>query len=412
MRCMRTLWRYILWMMIAYVLVLALPMQAQDVSGDLLNRINALRTSLGLAAYNFNGTLAAAAQNHATWMASTGNVSHTQSNGSTPSSRAATFGYSSSFVSENIYMGTNATVDTAWTWWLNSPIHYRGITNPSYSEIGIASAAGVGGVAYVLVFGNPGGWQPPAPAARSGSSDSAAAPPSFIVGVDAVGNIMHEIQPGQTLGDIALLYGYSWDLIPTLLAINGLTQEDIRKLNIGGVLLVPPWEGTYTPTPPPPSASVPDTAATPPPIAVTDMGLMVQTMTAQAAVPLPIETATPAPEVTEITTTVTTTEAMPVEVIQMITITPTTDTTAPVLESAASSSALTPQWSAATWTPTPSPAAVAALAENQSDAPDLAETTAPAGSSGGVPTLLWVAVVLQIGFVLGAGFEFLRRRAK
>jgi hypothetical protein len=59
---------------------------------------------------------------------------------------------------------------------------------------------------------------------------------------------MHELQAGQTLGDVLLTYGYTWDDLPALMELNELTDEDIRYLEIGEVILVPPKSGTYTPT--------------------------------------------------------------------------------------------------------------------------------------------------------------------
>ena len=44
---------------------------------DLVNTVNALRASYGLAPYRVNPILMAAAQGHADYMAATGNVSHT-----------------------------------------------------------------------------------------------------------------------------------------------------------------------------------------------------------------------------------------------------------------------------------------------------------------------------------------------
>lgn len=237
----------------AFCLVFGLgaeTVHGQDVVTDLIGRINNLRSSLGLAPYSLNGALNAAAQNHASWMAETGQVSHTQPNGSTPSSRAAAAGYASSWVSENIYAGTNATANDAWVFWINSPIHYRGLTNSNYDQIGIGSATTSWGRSFVLVFGASG-----APAVNlnpGGGGDSGAAPaaaPSFIVGVDAYGNIMHEVQEEHTVGHIALIYGYTWDDIPGILTLNGLTETDLRTLKIGSIFLVPPHSGTYTPTP-------------------------------------------------------------------------------------------------------------------------------------------------------------------
>lgn len=238
-------------------LLMAVPVAAQDARSDILNRINGLRSSLGLAPYSLNGALNAAAGNHASWMATSREVSHVQPNGSRPRDRARAAGYGSNWVSENIYMGTDPTPSNAWNFWLNSPVHYSGLTNTNYTDIGIGAASVDGWHAFVLVFGNPGGASAPrVSVSRSAGGGSEAAsgplePPPFVVGVDPVGNIMHEVQPGDTWGDILLTYGYDWVDLERVLSLNGLqvVPEDIRTLQIGSVVLVPPWDGTYTPTP-------------------------------------------------------------------------------------------------------------------------------------------------------------------
>ncbi|NOG48051.1 MAG: CAP domain-containing protein [Chloroflexi bacterium] len=146
--------------------VILMPARAQDVVSDLLGRINGLRGSLGLPGYTLNSALSAAALNQAQYMVSTGQITHTQANGSTPTTRAAAAGYGGSWVSENIYAGSIATTNDAWVFWLNSPIHYRGMTNPNYQEIGIASASSDWGRSFVLVFGRVGGT----PLVSAGSS--------------------------------------------------------------------------------------------------------------------------------------------------------------------------------------------------------------------------------------------------
>jgi hypothetical protein len=262
-----------------FTLFSTLPVHSQDVVGDLLGRVNNLRASLGLNPYTFNTQLATAANSHASWMATTGEVSHTQYDGSTPRDRASAAGYSSQWVSENIYMGGLANTDSAWNFWINSPIHYAGLTNVHYNDIGIGTAQGTSGQAFVLVFGNStGAWQNLSPqvsapstdnSSGSGSGGSApvvAAPPVPVVGLDASGNIMYEIQQGDNLGEIVLLFGYDWDMIPYIMEINGLTEEDIRRLKPGNVLLVPSANGTYTPTPIPTiDPAIPTETATPTP---------------------------------------------------------------------------------------------------------------------------------------------------
>lgn len=122
----------------------------------LLGQINNLRQSVGLPPYALNPTLTSAAQLHSQWMADTGMVSHEETNGSTPQSRAATLGYPGSLVSENIYGGGIAKATDAWNFWINSPIHYSGLIHELFNEIGIGIGVGAYGTYYTLVFGNGG----------------------------------------------------------------------------------------------------------------------------------------------------------------------------------------------------------------------------------------------------------------
>lgn len=235
---------------------------AQEAVSFLLARTNSLRAAQGLPAYAIHPALAAAAGNHARWMAENNRVEHFQFDGGGVRTRAQRAGFPSSWVGENIYMGSNASPESAWNWWLNSPVHYVGMVSPNYDKIGIGSASAGGRTAFVLVFGNSQGrLSPAAGSSASGSGDAPAKRQrSFAVGLDDFGNIKHEIQPGHTIGDIALIYGYTWDDIPSMLALNNLTLDDIRYLQPGEVFLVPPKDGTFTPTIAAPTATATATA--------------------------------------------------------------------------------------------------------------------------------------------------------
>lgn len=258
------------------ILLSVVPVTAQSSSSDLLALVNDLRASVGLSGYTTNSALTNAANNHASWMVTTGKVSHIQDDGSGPRTRAQNAGYSSNFVSENIYMGADRTLGTAWSFWLNSPVHYAGLTSPNYNNIGIGTATGANGTAFVLVFGNSTGSLPRSISTGSGGGASqgdnqAVEVPSFVVGLDAIGNIMHEVQPGDTVGDIALIYGYTWAEVPDMLALNDMQEEDVPYLEIGSVFLVPPQDGTYTPSPAPPTrTSTPTKSPTLPPQTATE----------------------------------------------------------------------------------------------------------------------------------------------
>ena len=340
---------------ICLLAVSAFSVQAQGEAGDLLGRINGLRASLGLPAYRVNGALAAAAQSQAQWMADTATISHVRPDGSGPRTRSVNAGYGTTDVSENIYGGGNASVDSAWIFWVNSSIHYRGLTNARYQEIGIGIATSSWGRTYVLVFGNPGGPPPyvPPPA----NSGAPAAPPSYVLGVDERGFILHEIQPEDTLGDIALLYGYTWDDIPYMKEVNELV--DNRLLQPGEVFLVPPHDGTYTPTP----------GGDAEPLTVAE--------NAAAEAPQPTQTVLP-------------TETQP-------------PSPAPTIVAIATAAAMPEMIALAVTRPTATPQVIA-----QAPVTPVQVASAIIRSNGPSPWLI-VALVLQAGLLLVAGVEFVRR---
>ena len=361
-----------------------------DAQGDLLGQVNALRASVGRAPYTLNSALSAAAQDQAQWMASTGSISHTRPDGSGPRSRAAAYGYPSAQVSENIYGGTNATSATAWNFWINSGVHYAGLVNPNYNEVGIGVASSGWGTAYVMVFGNSGGPSFAAvSASASGGGGGASGPPSYVVGTDEYGNIMHEVQQGDTLGDIALIYGYTWDDLPAMMALNGIT--DVRDLDVGSVFLVPPQAGTYTPTP-----STPTPTFTPSPVP--------PTLTPYVAL-VPVRAAT-----LQVTPLAILTEAAPPAGVATAAAPP------DWLVNASPSPTSTPAPAATTATPTATAlegaVAIAALGTPVASVPTPGNATvapdAPPQPDNQVNSLLLVAIAVQV-FIIGAAvFSFVR----
>lgn len=239
-------------LLLAALLIGAATTQAQDPGADLVQRVNRLRASQGLPAMRLNNALGIAARSQARWMADSGLIRHTRPDGTDLRARTRAAGYPTTWVAEIIYMGRS--VASAWSFWLGSKIHYDTLTGPYLQEMGIGYARAANGrTAYVIVFGNPGG----APVAPGRSAP--AGPPSYVVGRDPRGFIMHRIQPDDTLGLIALIYGYSWDDLPYMRAINGMEEND-NLLQPGEIFLVPPADGTYTPTP-----GTPATTGTPAP---------------------------------------------------------------------------------------------------------------------------------------------------
>jgi hypothetical protein len=358
-----------LWALLFLTLTL-LPfnwVSAQDEVSDLLGRINNLRGGVGRAPYALNGALSAAAQDQAQWIVATGTVAHTRPDGNGVRTRAIAFGYPTTDVSENIYGGSNAGVSDAWSFWVNSGIHYRGLVNERYREIGIGIARGGWGAAFVLVFGNPGGPAPAPPpqSGGAGSSNASSAPaappqqPSYVRGLDEQGNILHEVQPGDTLGDILLIYGYGWAELPYLMSINGIS--DVRDLEVGTILKVPPASGTYTPTPGDPTAIPSETPNFPTPFPDDPM------FTTPTALPT--------------TSSIATAAAVP----EMLLIADVPTTTTPV--------------------PTANIPQVAQVPTALPNAPD-----AIAPATMGLPTWLLIGLGVQVVVLIAAGIEFFRRK--
>jgi len=376
--------RFGLWVVYALVMALCVPsVAAQDEVSDLIGRINALRSSVGRAGYALNGALSAAAQSQAQWMVDAGTIAHARPDGSNPRSRAMNAGYSSAMVSENIYGGTNANAGVAWSFWINSAIHYAGLTSPNYSEVGIGIAGGGWGRGYVLVFGNPGGSYPAAAAASSGGgSSSQRAEPQriYAIGIDAAGNIQHLIATGDTLGDIALIYGYTWDDIPGMMNLNSMS--DPRVLLPGEIFLVPSQSGTYTPTPGGPTETPIPTATGLPATITPFVAATVTAMIPTANVPA-VATVGGAGDISESMLATMRVSELPVM-----------PTVSPILES--------------TPTNTPGALAIAAVSTPITSAPIAASSTVAPRSN----TSMWigVALVVQIGIVALAGFEFTRRK--
>ncbi len=145
-------------LLIALLASFAAPVKAQGSdAGQILARINALRTQNGLPPLDLNGQLAASAQQHSDDMAATGNISHTGSDGSSIDSRIRASGYGHwrgfGIWGENIYGGQTANVETAWNFWINSQVHRANLLNPRYREVGIGVSQSGNGTYYTLNFG-------------------------------------------------------------------------------------------------------------------------------------------------------------------------------------------------------------------------------------------------------------------
>jgi uncharacterized protein YkwD len=127
------------------------PLHRHPVLFGMLQRNNSIRRRVGLWPHRISPSLTAAAQDHANYMARTGQFSHYVNGG--PQYRAGRYGFRGG-VRENIAMGTRS-VDGAFTMWQNSGAHYASIVSGT-SEAGFGYAVSPNGQAYwVGMYGTP-----------------------------------------------------------------------------------------------------------------------------------------------------------------------------------------------------------------------------------------------------------------
>lgn len=196
------------------------PAAAQGPAAEILQRVNALRASLGLPAFQVHPTLAAVAQAHAEWMAAQGTFSHTGAGGTSPQQRVTNAGYQG-WVAENIVGGSLMDPARGVEWWRNSPIHYATLSSTRYVDVGVGYAYGAGMHMYVLVAGytsssapanngNTNGGNTAGNGAGNAAND-APPPPAVVIPVEIAepredGSVVHVVQAGQTAWDIAAVY--------------------------------------------------------------------------------------------------------------------------------------------------------------------------------------------------------------
>jgi uncharacterized protein YkwD/LysM repeat protein len=225
---------------------------------DLVNAVNALRASYGLAAYSVNPILMAAAQGHADYMAATGNVSHTGIGGTSVTDRLLSLGYPlagdlslGGFRSENITSGSEGmSAKEAVNRWTGDAPHLNTMISPDLTEIGAGVTINNGRVYFVIDCARPTDSGVPQPVGTAGSNSPAGPTlppgvsgviiPVVVVTPNADGDVIHEVKAGQSLWQLAISYDTKIDEIKRL---NHLFDNEIYP---GTKLLIK--KGVYQPT--------------------------------------------------------------------------------------------------------------------------------------------------------------------
>lgn len=224
------------------------PAAAQSSAAQVLQLVNGVRANYGLSGYTYNSLLAAAAQEHANWMAATGQYVHNHG-GSTPQTRAAAAGYVG-FVSENIVGGTDLTAQQGVIWWQNSATHFNTMISTRYTEAGVGVAVGLGQNFYVMVVGSPSDTPPPPNQATQPDAPAAYVAPILLAKPGDDGSIVHTVLEGHSLWAISARYEVP---VETILLYNNLDQDVL--LQPGDRLLMRLGEGQAPPPTPTPPAS-------------------------------------------------------------------------------------------------------------------------------------------------------------
>lgn len=211
----------------------AKPAQAQaGTPFEVLVQINNLRSANGLSPLVENQYLNLAAQNHANWIATTGQGGHIGEGGSTAADRALAVGYGEGarvWVTENWARGPGLTAyDCVYTMWAPSAAHIDNMLTTWHNEFGAGVALdGDGFTVYVVKFGHSAGSNIPEQPISTPSGPTATLAPLVQPVTTATpnpdGSVIHIVQFGQSLWAIADAYDIA---MADLLSQNGLTEED------------------------------------------------------------------------------------------------------------------------------------------------------------------------------------------
>jgi uncharacterized protein YkwD len=272
---MKRLWIFATLLVLTFILTLPQKADAQPrqfsanlSASDVINEVNALRSSNGLAPYTVNSVLMVIAQRQADYMASTQTVTHYGAGGSRPYQRALDAGYPlagdlslGGFFSENIISGLNLSASDAVVKWQGDADHLSTMLSPDLTEVG-AGVTVVDNVYYYVLdaaastnsapanSGSTPGSVTQTPLAGNNSSTQA---PAVITSTPLEnGTVYHIVQANEALWSIALAYNISVD---DLKKLNSLTSNDIfigQKL----IIVAPKRVGTATPTAPEPTITV------------------------------------------------------------------------------------------------------------------------------------------------------------
>jgi LysM repeat protein len=249
-------WLLRVFLLAALVVSLAppIPVNAQaSAAMDLINAVNAYRASVGLEPYSVDSGLMSLAQAQSEYQASILNCTHNRSDGSGPGDQGIS--------AENIACGVNVSAQGALQQWTDA-LHTATMLGPTTGLVGAGVATSGSNVYYTLdvkrLTGDFNYQPPPATVVSAAAVQQQQATSQPVYGIvvstpNSDGSIVHIIQYGETLVEIAQAYGIS---LNELISLNKLDpkkpvyyarQPLIIRL---AFTLTPYMTTTFTPRPP------------------------------------------------------------------------------------------------------------------------------------------------------------------
>lgn len=220
---------------------------------DLIEEVNTLRESKGLAPYQVNAVLMAVAQAHAEYIASEGVLSHFSADGKRPYQRALDAGYSvagdlssGGVFAENIHSGVDLSMVEVVQFWQGHSSNSSTMLSEEYLDAGAGVAIANGTTYFVLDVGASDGEVVPTSASATGTRPAVTGTGTMIVPNTALANgeIFHVVKKDEALWSIAIAYGVT---IEDLKRLNGLATDEIFE---GQTLLIKQaLTATFTPSP-------------------------------------------------------------------------------------------------------------------------------------------------------------------
>lgn len=226
---------------------------ASDFSAqDVIAAVNALRTGSGLAAYQVDAGLMKIAQQHSEHQASINEATHTHSNGQSAGDMGLV---------ENIAMGDLGflTVDYVISPIWADALHMKTMVGFTSGSMGVGVASNDTNTFVTLdvrVSGAVTSIQSASLGVAQAQAAASSTPAPFVPIVTntpgADGSIVHIVQSGETLWEIALSYGLK---VADILELNGLSAGS-NNISVGQKLIIR-GPVTATPTLPPAASSTP-----------------------------------------------------------------------------------------------------------------------------------------------------------